>query len=661
MYFTLENGPSLQWLNAHHGLSLFAFARPCHPSMVIGSSQEWFEIKGDASNELMRRFDTVRDQNQKRVDLNRAYYSLYYDREHNGYSASSLASLVGEDIRFRLQTNVIQRIVQALAAKMARQKPRPVVLTDGADWGLQQRAKKYEKFIWGLFHKLRVFELMRQCDLHALLTGTGVLYVGSHAGEVFCEVVPSSELYVDTAAARYGSPLEAYRRQLVDRRQLARKYPEKRREIEDAQAADIDESIAVTGAPNSDLIEVVTGWRLPSYRDSEDGRVVVAIKDAELSSGEWCRHRLPFVAFRYQVPPEGYWGIGVVEGLVGSQLELNRVNLAKQEAVHLLSAPFVLVEKGSSIVKSHLTNEVGRIIEYTGTPPQVVTPNAISSELVDYSERIQSGMFQRVGLSEMAAQGYKPAGLNSGKALRAYADMVDDSIHDVLLRREQLVVDVAELFLDEIEEIAEGEDSEERSDAVLYVGPFGTEEISFRECEMDRNSFVLKVQPASALSTTLSGKLEDLSDLRELGLVSDPAEMQDLLQLPDLEAAAARRNSMRNLLLEVLEVKVLGDGVSVTPEPTWDLQTALKLCRETRLRAQLRNAPEDRIELLHSFEESCIYWLNQANAQQGPQGAAPEPQPPTDPLMAAQEGQALPLGTVSPEMSPIPGGEPGVV
>ncbi len=51
------------------------------------------------------------------------------------------------------------------------------------------------------------------------------------------------------------------------------------------------------------------------------------------------------------------------------------------------------------------------------------------------------------------------------------------------------------------------------------------------------------------------------------------------------------------------ETKILDEGVMVTPEPSWNLELAVKLCVATRLRAQLRGAPEDRIELLRIFEK----------------------------------------------------------
>jgi hypothetical protein len=619
-------------------------------------AREWFDSDVEGHEDLWRRFDQIKSQSQLRLNLDRFYCSLYYDRAYQGFNAGdNLAELFVEGMRDRLNENVIARIVQTLSAKFAKQKPKPTVLTDGADWGLQQRAKKYDKYIWGVLHKAKVYELQRASDLHMLIAGTGAIHCTSRNGSVYCETVPPWELFVDTNEGRYGSPRTLYRRQYIDRRLLAKLYPKQSEAILAATSIAFGDAFSATGNPNSDMIAVVTGWRLPSGPNSEDGRVVVAIDDATLSSGAWTRERFPFAFSRYSLAPEGFWGIGVVAQLVGMQLELNRTLTFRQEALRLLSAPFIAIESGSKIVKSHLSNAIGRIIEYTGTPPTVVTPSAISPESFTHSDRVKSGMFSQSGISELAATSMKPAGLNSGKAIRAYADMQDDGLHDALVRREQQVLDLAELILDEAEDLAE---NDEADTSAVYVGPFGTETINFDEAKLDRDAFVLRVQPTSSLSMTLSGRLEDLQDLRDLGIVTDPAEMQELLQLPDLETAAARRNSMRDLLLEVLEVRMLGDGVAVTPEPTWDLALALKLCVQTRLRAQLRNAPEDRLELLRVFEEQCIFYQQPA-APPGPPPAptAPVvgPEQPTIPQIPPELGaEQLP-----PEMvSPNAGGQP---
>jgi hypothetical protein len=615
----------------------------------LALNQEWFEGEKSAG-ELVRRFERVKAQSRLRVNLCRFYCSLYHDRSFQGFNdGSNVVEVLIEGMRERLNERVITRIVQGLSAKFARQKPKPTVVTDGAKWALRRRAKLYDKYIWGCFHRVGAYQLQRMSDLFAIITGMGAIYVTSRHGQIYAEAVPSWELFVDTAEARYGGPRTLYRHQLIDRRVLGAIYPKHKRAILDAHATGWDDIYHATGTGDSDMVAVVTGWRLPNGPKSEDGRVVVALASGDdqvvLDTAEWNRPRFPFAFCRYGLVPEGFWGMGIVEQLVGQQLELNRTLTFRQEALRLLSAPFFLVERGSKIIKSHLSNQIGRIIEYTGIKPTVEIPSAINPEQFQHGDRVKSSMFQQAGVSEMAMQAMKPAGLNSAPAQRAYADMLDDGIHDIFVRREQQVVDLAEVILDEMEDLAEQDGADS---SVIYVGPNSTEKIDFRKARIDRDEFVLKVQPTSSLSTTLGGRLEDLSDLRELGLVEDKEEMRELLQLTDLEASAARHGVMRETLYKILEVEILENERSITPEPTWDLQLALTMCIESRMRAQLEGAEEGKIELLRIFESQCMAMLNKAAAGQGSPPIAggevttqPPPLPPPG-VVPGPEGGASP-------------------
>lgn len=584
----------------------------------------------EALSGLKQRFDAANHQGEVRVELDRFFSSLYYDRTYAGFSSGSTMDLLVSNIQDKLNENVIQKIVSAFSAKLARQKPKPVMLTDGADWCLQRKAKKLEKWVWGSLQNARVYEKQRASDLQLILKGTGIIYGGSRRGKFFCEVVPPGEIKVNTAAARYGEPLELYREQSIDRRQLMRLYPSQKDEIGQSAAIDPEDAFLSTGSYDSDMVRVITGWRLPSFEGAGDGGMIMATDKCVLAAREWKRTRFPFAVCRLLLAPEGWFGIGMVQALIGMQLELNRLNVDRQEAVHLLSAPYVAVNRNSRIVASHYSNVIGRMLEYDGPiPPQVITPSPISPALFEHGDRVKSGMFQQASLSEMASQGFKPAGVNSAPALRAYSDMVDDSVHDFFLRREQQILDLADIFIDEAEEMAESGEGAPRS---RYHGPRGIQKFDFSDVRMARDDFTLSMKPSSDLSTTLSGKLEDLEELRALGIVTDPAEMQELIQMPDLETAAQRRNSMRDLLLQTIEDEILEDGKAIAPEPTWDLKLAMKLCMATRWRAQMmRNVPEDRIRLLRGFEKNCAYHLLQANGGEpaGAPGIPVEQQPPT--------------------------------
>jgi hypothetical protein len=570
-----------------------------------------FELsqRESAASALKAKFEAIKSRSRVRIAFDRFYLSLFSDESYSGYSNNAdMVDTLLNGLRERLNENVIQRIVSTFCTKLSKSRPRPSVLTDNADWSLLQRAKIRDRAIWGAMHAVRAYELQRQADVHMAICGTGGIFVGHRAGRPYAEVVPPWECFVDTSEARYGKPRTLYRQHFMDRRLAMRLWKKFKNQIKQARCASGDDIAFTTGSDDADMIELVTAWRLPSFPGAEDGKLIVITDDVCLEYGDWKRDHFPIAWSRFLQPPRGFFGIGATQTLVGLQLELNRTLAYRQEAMSLIK-PYVLCESGSKVVETDFSDEVGNFIWYTGTKPEIVTPSAVHPETFQHSDRVKASMFSQVGLNEMVASSFKPAGVNSGRAIRAYSDMVDDQIHDVLLRREQQMVDFGELLLDALEDIDE---SEGEKKPIVYVGPFGTEKIDYSKFSDDRDSFVLRVQPTSSLSTQLSGKFEDLEDMRSLGLIEDPQEMEDLLQMPDLTASTSRRNSMRELIREVLEVQILDKGNYVPPDPDWDHERCLKEANRTRLYAQLRGAPADRIELLRQFEQKCVYFINEA-------------------------------------------------
>jgi hypothetical protein len=622
-------------------------------------TEEWFcgEL-ARAHDALFSRFEEIKKASAIRVSLDRFYSSLYHSESYQGYGANSdFFSTLATGIREILNENVVQRIVSILCAKLARNRAVPSILTTDADWGLKQRAKTRELALQAVFRSARVYERQRQSDLNMVTCGTGALFCGHRKGTVVVDWVPSWEIFVDPSEARYGEPRTLYREQVVDRRQWATLYPAHREAIMNAKPASASDAGFTTGRESSDMIQLVSAWRLPSFEGADDGAFAMCVSDATIAHGPWRRNRFPVAISRYLLAPRGFYGVGAINSLVGLQLELNRTHATTQEAMSLIK-PYVLVEAGSKVVRTDFSDEVGNFIEYTGTPPQIVTPNAVHPETLQHTDRLKTAMYASSGIPESAAMAMKPAGLNSGKAIRTYADMSDEAIHDVLQRREQQIVDLGELILDALEDIDELDDE---MAPLVYVGPFSTKRVEYSDFADDRDATVLQVQPASELSTLLAGKFEDLEDMRNLGIISDPDDMIDMLQIPDLQALKRRKNSLYDLIRKAIEENVLRDGVAITPDPSWDLERCLALSREARFAAQLAGAPEDRLDLLRIFEEKCIFFLEKAGANAAAMAPPEQPQAVEQPLpshyedMPNDDDSTAPIGD---EMSPEAGGFP---
>src|SRR5690606_11993481 len=116
--------------------------------------------------------------------------------------------------------NVARNMTDAVQAKIAKNKPKPTFLTEGADFSLQQKARRLDQFTWGLFYKNDVHALMRRMFRDGEVFGTGVCKVydetegdapkkgeeDKRIGHIRSERVFPWELHVDPTEAVYGNP-----------------------------------------------------------------------------------------------------------------------------------------------------------------------------------------------------------------------------------------------------------------------------------------------------------------------------------------------------------------------------------------------------------------------------------------------------------------------
>jgi len=601
----------------------------------------------DAPHQLLQdRFERVLSRESHRIEVDRYHYALYSDEAYQGLgSVSPIADASLTRYVSRLREPVMQRVIRTQLAKLSRQKPKPTVLTDGADWDLQREGEATDRYLWARIHDGRLYSQMQLSDLHAMVIGTGVLYVTDSCG---IEVCPPDELHIDPVDAKHGKPRTIYRRYTLARDVLLAKFPKYEEEIVALPPAQYEDVSNSGASDDADMVTVIGMWMLPSMEDADDGRYVLFADGVTLENVcyESMRHR--FAIFRYHLAPKGFWGIGLLQGLVALQAELNVSWASRQEAMRTLSAPFVVMERGSQIVKTHMSDGIGRIVEHNGPPPQIVVPGPISPVMFEHSDRVRAAMFTSTGVSELAASAQTPAGLESGKALRTYADIVDQGIADVIARREEQVLQLAEIILDVAETLGPSHVARAVEAGKLFS-------VRWSETVSDRDAVRLRIQPASSLSQDLAGKLQDVGDMRDLGIVTDPASMAELLGNPDLRAASSRSlpERMRAAIEFVLEHRILRRGEPVMPDPQWDLLLCARMGQATLLDATNRGAPEDRLDLLRGWTKECAAMLAETQVAAQPPTAEGPPVAPMTP-----EGMVPPTPAVAPDgagdMAPAP-------
>lgn len=608
----------------------------------------WTETKkNQAHKPLWTLVSTLRNKQSHRQMSDDLALQLYSDMDYVGYRSSPSSVSRREIIESRIGTNVIRSIVRTLNSKIARRRSRPFVVTDGASFMQRQTAENLEKWLLGSLRTLRadedVFPLWR---LHALTFGTGCVRVFSDPEDgVQLEVIPPTEIFVDDSEARYGKPPRIYFVRSVSKSVFKHKYPKCKKIIDESSTGTFDKKFRLQAAwdnpHNDDQMTVIEAISLPSGKDADDGRHVITCEQGTLLDEEWTRPHFNCAWMRGELRPAGFWGIGVPEDLASMQLEISETAFARSEIISMLSNPYWLVERGMKVFKSSFSDLVGRVMEWTSTgsghEPKLVSPNAVPQELWQNEDRLKQSAFETRGVSQLSAQMLKPQGLNSGKALRAYTELESELLADLMNDYESGLLRICHLMLEEQIALAEAYPKTEYS--VTHIGGGELETIHWRDVGIKDalKGYVIEILPASALASTLSARIEDVFDLRDLGVLNDPEEVWDYVDMPDRRRLKKKHMSPRRLIEKTIELRIIKRGEDVIPEPTWPLQLAAELTLSAIAELQCyADAPKDRLELLRKFLARIRQTVEEDERKQAEAAAA-----------EALAAQSLPMTPVS--------------
>ena len=290
--------------------------------------------------------------------------------------------------------------------------------------------------------------------------------------------------------------------------------------------------------------------------------------------------------------------------------------------MHLVSVPKLLVEASSKIVSSHLNNRIGGVIKYAGTPTTYAPLGGIPGELFSHLDRLYQRAYEISGISQLSAQSLKPAGLDSGKALREYNDLETERFMAVAKRYEKCFMNAAEIMIDMAKDLylSEGDFSVKAKD-----GKF-VETISWKDVNMDADKYLMQIFTTSSLSSTPAARLADIQDLLAAGFIGKEDALK-LLDFPDLEASMNMLNSDSTNLEKIIET-MMDKGEYFPPEPYQNLENALRKVQQAYLMYKVQGAPDERLELLRQFMEDCQNLIERAQAE------VPNPQQLTQELAA---------------------------
>jgi hypothetical protein len=402
------------------------------------------------------------------------------------------------------------------------------------------------------------------------------------------------------------------------------------------------------------MLEVTEAWRLPTLdkpvrhgrADEKDyegleyvgaGRHVIVCGKVVLLDEPWEIKRFPFVQFQWESAGR-HWGVGMVERGAGMQSDLNELTEIIQETYRVF-VPQLWIDENAGIEATSLNDLVGKVNRFRGGGVPIdqlikIISGDVSSGLLSRESMIQQRFLPSLGVDMLGAEGKKPAGVDSGTALREYSSLTSQRFIVQQRRYERAgAVDLAVLLFHFAERLAKS-----GSPQRVYGGKLGLQLVDLGELLEQTHEdeiYRVEIKPGSALPRDIAGKISTVLDLKAAGLPMDPVELAEMLEMPDTDAMLSRIAAGRELVRNAVDACSKLDEPQPAAHAFWPRQWALgELTTQIQL-AEVNGADEevlDRLRNLHGHLRS----LPDPNAPPpAPPGAPPMGPPGAPPMLGA--------------------------
>lgn len=533
----------------------------------------------------------------------------------------------------------------------ARQRPKPTVLTSGANYDTRLQARKRTKFLQGQFAERQgeyptLYDVGMQVFLDSMWSEFGAVHVEPDwsSGKISVRRVHSWDVFFDQEDARAGYPTCVYLRRYASLEALIDAYPEHAEELR----AGAPKTRCTTWA-NGSCLTVWEAWRRRRGKD-RPGCHVIVVGDTVLLREDWSHDAFPVAVFRWETSVSGVSGVPPALHAALPQAIANELYRSCWRNSRMLSGGSIDYEQGTYVDESALEDNTPLKLmpRIPGRPAaQVNMPPPFRPEVLQLAQLYDQMVFRAMGTNDLTAQGKAERGLQSGIALRNSTELQDLTYLTQARALEQWYVDVATIMLDVTTDMVE---RGEQPTALLPSDGGFLESIDWKSIRVgDEDLYWVQIQPGSTTGDGVGGRLEFITEMQAAGwLTAAEAERLSTQGNHDLEAFASRRQAQYNwverIIAEILDSEDGEEHLVEGPDPYMSLLDALRQVNEAYLEvSSWPTVPESKRKALRDWMTQCIDMIRRASPQAPPASpAVPSGAPPMTPASPGADGAGLP-------------------
>lgn len=573
----------------------------------------WFEMerKGGADPELARAIsDTVKDIEKKQSFIHEG--NKRHARIYSGYLPSSY---VGASVRapFAATKSVVRKVCDTATALIIKSRPRPVFVTDGADFKVQQSAEDMDQFLMGAYSVGGLYRVAPRAFHQSTILGTGGWkLVMKGKGEKFrvnYEYVQMDDIIVDEDECRDTlEPQNLFQRSVVRTEQLIKRYASG----DDPESVERRNRLLASQNtndwPNLQLPRDRTVL-IEAYHVSDEGtnRRVLMAAGVVLEDREWPFDFFPYTFLWWNLPQSGFYGDGIAYRQFGRQERITYMHKWITKVLDTYATPTAWVDPVGGPPTLQMSNEIGKVI-MARRPPSFPNQQIVPAEVYNWLNKLEADGLEDEGISIYMASNQQQPGIESAPAQREQSYKEGQMFAPVSQRWEDAIaVDTARKTVAMYKHHA---DHHEERPRVKWADRRLMYDIQWPD--LDADAYIIRPEASSLDALSPSARTQSALELAQTGWIS-PIEGRAMVGHPDLKESDELGTAAFSYAKWVLR-KLLRQETVLVDEKA-DLAILQDVIQKGRLVAITKNAPEKIIGHIDRYLESLDAYVKQAQEQ----------------------------------------------